>query len=106
MWFRIAILFLVMFWDATSFPLSGGVSWRSTTRLCAAENDNTDTPTQQYRQGSLMAATVEQGRVPYGEESRKYRRTIFGHDDWVQHRNAERLGTNLQGIFFSGLYVN
>lgn len=31
------------------------------------------------REGSLMAATIETGRVPYGEKSRKYRRTVFRH---------------------------
>ena len=57
-----------------------------------------------YRKGSLMAATAAYGRVPYGEESRKYRRTVFDYDDWVTHRNAEKkIVTNIQGMFFSGV---
>lgn len=57
----------------------------------------------QYRPGSLAAATVEQGRVPYGESSRKYRRTVFTHDDWLAHRAEGRSFVNLKGIFFSGI---
>jgi putative membrane protein len=55
------------------------------------------------RPGSMMAATVEEGRVPYGESSRKYRRTVFSHKDWVTHRSSDRLKKNLNGIFFSGI---
>jgi len=50
-----------------------------------------------------MAATAAYGRVPYGEESRKYRRTVFDYDDWVTHRNTERIVTNIRGMFFSGV---
>jgi len=56
-----------------------------------------------YRKGSLMAATAAYGRVPYGEESRKYRRTVFDYDDWVSHRNGEKIVTNIKGMFFSGV---
>jgi len=56
-----------------------------------------------YRPGSLAAATIEQGRVPYGESSRKYRRTVFTHDDWLVHRASGRSFENLKGIFFSGI---
>mmetsp|Transcript_25391 Transcript_25391/g.38351 ORF Transcript_25391/g.38351 Transcript_25391/m.38351 type:complete len:409 (-) Transcript_25391:405-1631(-) len=57
-----------------------------------------------YRPGSLMAATLETGRVPYGEESRKYRRTVFTSADWVKHRNTENdIVSNLKGVFFSGV---
>jgi hypothetical protein len=39
--------------------------------------DDTPKAKPKLRPGSLAAATAEQGRVPYGEESRKYRRTVF-----------------------------
>ena len=42
--------------------------------------------TDEDREGSLAAATKALGKVPYGETSRKYRRTVFNHDDWVSHR--------------------
>ena len=32
---------------------------------------------KEFREGSMRAASASLGRVPYGEESRKYRRTIF-----------------------------
>ena len=63
----------------------------------------TESTSNAYRPGSLMAATREQGRVPYGEDSRKYRRTVFSHDDWVGHRNSEKILSNIQGMFFSGV---
>lgn len=56
------------------------------------------------RAGSLMAATIETGRVPYGEKSRKYRRTVFRHQDWVEHRSSSsRIISNLQSMLFSGV---
>ena len=55
-------------------------------------------------EGSLAAATKTLGKVPYGEQSRKYRRTVFKHDDWVNHRSSSsRVLDNLQSLFFSGV---
>ena len=56
-----------------------------------------------YRAGSIQAATVELGRVPYGESSRKYRRTVYTHDDWIKHRSPDRTFTNIKSVFFSGI---
>ena len=85
-----------------SRPLPPTTNTKTTrTATATASSSSSSVP---YRPGSLMAATLEQGRVPYGEESRKYRRTIFSHTDWVEHRNKERrIVTNLKGIFFSGI---
>lgn len=44
--------------------------------------------------------------LSYGEESRKYRRTVFTHDDWVKHRSPERFVRNLSSIWTSGVYKN
>ena len=56
------------------------------------------------REGSLEEATQKLGSVPYGETSRKYRRTVFRHNDWVEHRSSSsRILDNLQSIFFSGV---
>ncbi|KAK1747885.1 bestrophin family protein [Skeletonema marinoi] len=56
------------------------------------------------REGSLAAATKALGKVPYGEISRKYRRTVFKHDDWVNHRQSNsKVFDNLQSMFFSGV---
>jgi len=59
---------------------------------------------REVRKGSLKAATIETGKVPYGEISRKYRRTVFQHSDWVEHRSSNsRIIKNLQGMLFSGV---
>lgn len=58
---------------------------------------------KKLRPGSLEAATAELGQVPYGESSRKYRRTIYTHDDWLNHRSNDRLIGNLFSMFYSGI---
>jgi putative membrane protein len=64
-----------------------------------AINDSADP-----REGSMAAATKMLGQVPYGETSRKYRRTVFRHEDWVEHRSSSsRILNNLQSMFFSGV---
>jgi putative membrane protein len=42
--------------------------------------------------------------IGYGEESRKFRRTVYTHDDWVKHRSPNRFVRNLKAIFVSGVY--
>ena len=42
----------------------------------------------------------------YGEGSRKYRRTVYTHNEWVKHRSSERFVNNLTTIFYSGVYKN
>lgn len=61
-------------------------------------------PNEAPREGSLADATKKLGSVPYGETSRKYRRTVFRHQDWVAHRSSSsRIVDNLGSIFFSGV---
>jgi putative membrane protein len=45
-------------------------------------------------------------KVSYGEESRKYRRTIYTHDDWVIHRSSDRFLRNILTTSTSGIYNN
>ena len=40
----------------------------------------------------------------YGEGSRKYRRTVYTHNEWVKHRSSDRFVRNLGSIFNSGVY--
>jgi len=42
----------------------------------------------------------------YGEESRKYRRTVYSHDDWRKHRSSDRFIYNLASLGVSGVYKN
>lgn len=40
----------------------------------------------------------------YGEGSRKYRRTVYTHAEWVKHRSPDRFFGNLSTIVNSGVY--
>jgi len=51
-------------------------------------------------------AIAEPSDVAYGEESRKYRRTVYTHDDWVKFRSPDRFIRNLSTTFKSGVYKN
>ena len=42
----------------------------------------------------------------YGEGSRKYRRTVYTHDQWVKHRSSDRFVNNLSTLLNSGTYKN
>ena len=44
--------------------------------------------------------------IRYGEESRKFRRTIYTHDDWVKHRSHRRFFRNIYTSCTSGIYRN
>mmetsp|Transcript_18509 Transcript_18509/g.33096 ORF Transcript_18509/g.33096 Transcript_18509/m.33096 type:complete len:516 (+) Transcript_18509:206-1753(+) len=40
----------------------------------------------------------------FGEGSRKYRRTVYTHDQWVKHRSPDRFANNLGTLVQSGIY--
>ena len=42
--------------------------------------------------------------ILYGEASRKFRRTVYSHDDWERHRSPDRFIRNLASITTSGVY--
>jgi hypothetical protein len=44
--------------------------------------------------------------ISYGEESRRYRRTVYSHDDWVKHRAPDRFLRNIVSSVTSGIYKN
>jgi putative membrane protein len=44
--------------------------------------------------------------LSYGEESRRYRRTVYSHDDWVKHRSSDRFIRNILTTASSGIYKN
>lgn len=68
------------------------------------DDDDSAAAAANVRAGSLAAATATLGKVPYGETSRKYRRTVFAHQDWVTQRSSNsRLLENLKSMFFSGV---
>jgi len=53
-----------------------------------------------------QSSTTPERGVSYGEESRKFRRTVYTHDDWVKHRSADRFVRNALSITSSGIYRN
>ena len=60
--------------------------------------------TEVYRQTKEPPPLPEIRDISYGEESRKYRRTVYTHDDWIKHRSPDRFARNLQAITSSGVY--
>ena len=46
---------------------------------------------------SLLAET-------YGEGSRKYRRTVYTHNEWIKHRSSDRFIRNISSMVNSGVY--
>jgi hypothetical protein len=66
----------------------------------------------QQSKTQLFGTTKQPPAIPapkelsYGEESRKYRRTVYTHDDWVKHRSPERFTRNLVSTTNSGIYKN
>lgn len=42
----------------------------------------------------------------YGEGSRKYRRTVYTHNEWVKHRSSDRFVNNISTLLNSGIYKN
>lgn len=44
--------------------------------------------------------------MPSGDVQRKFRRTVYTHDDWVKHRDQSRFLTYLAAVFKSGVYKN
>eukprot|EP00533_Pseudo-nitzschia_delicatissima_P005748 CAMPEP_0116102294 /NCGR_PEP_ID=MMETSP0327-20121206/13269_1 /TAXON_ID=44447 /ORGANISM="Pseudo-nitzschia delicatissima, Strain B596" /LENGTH=411 /DNA_ID=CAMNT_0003594317 /DNA_START=126 /DNA_END=1361 /DNA_ORIENTATION=+ len=53
-----------------------------------------------------LASSFDNGEIPYGEESRKYRRTVYTHEDWVKHRSPDRFFKNIMSTTKSGIYKN
>ena len=51
----------------------------------------------------LSDVDIPKNELPYGEESRRYRRTYYGEDDWIKHRANDRFLGNLRKIFRSGI---
>jgi hypothetical protein len=39
-----------------------------------------------------------------GEGSRKYRRTVYTHAEWVKHRSSDRFVDNMKTLLNSGIY--
>lgn len=40
--------------------------------------------------------------VSYGEWIRQFRRTVYNHADWIEHRGSDRFFSNLFNVYLSG----
>jgi len=108
---KLGIIVLLVILLAENCSLAFSVSSRRLGRLVSPPTSNDEhfclsakIDPNEGREGSLAAATKALGKVPYGETSRKYRRTVFKHDDWVNHRqSSSKVFDNLQSMFFSGV---
>ena len=69
-------------------------------------NHPSDSATKQKTTTELAMSTKPADKVVYGEESRKYRRTVYTHKEWVEHRSADRFLKNLSTLPTSGIYKN
>lgn len=90
---KLGIIVLLIILLAENCSLAFSVSYRRLGRLESPSSFDDEhfclsakIDPNEDREGSLAAATKALGKVPYGETSRKYRRTVFKHDDWVNHR--------------------
>jgi hypothetical protein len=79
--------------------VSKGMSLRS--KLFSRVSDSTPSSTgwDSFKSRSMT-------NIPSGEEQRKFRRTIYTHDDWKKHRSQDRFLYYLAAIFKSGVYKN
>lgn len=50
-------------------------------------------------------STLTTPNSAYAEESRKYRRSVYMHNEWVRHRSSDRFYTNLATISRSGVGI-
>jgi putative membrane protein len=54
----------------------------------------------------LMKTKKDQRMQTYAELARERRRTVFTHDDWLEHRATDRFRRNLWNIFGSSIVQN
>jgi Bestrophin, RFP-TM, chloride channel len=76
------------------------------TRYVASTMTTTTTKTTLFGNTQMPAQADDPITTVFGEESRRYRRTVFTHDDWVRHRSPDRFWRNVQTFFISGIYKN
>jgi hypothetical protein len=60
--------------------------------------------TQLYDQSKQPPTIAALAKASYGEESRKFRRTVYTHDEWVKHRSPDRFARNILTTTSSGVY--
>jgi len=83
--------------------ISGGSSAFAPAHLGAKANlARLDTP----KTSSALASSTQSDPIvgEQGEASRRFRRTVYTHDDWVNHRSPNRFSKNLFSLADSGIF--
>lgn len=85
----------------------------ATTSMCAAFSTNQinihAAPNQASSSSLYMGPPIDPAAPAvdlYGEGSRKYRRTVYTHNEWVKHRSSDRFVNNISTLVYSGIYKN
>jgi Bestrophin, RFP-TM, chloride channel len=76
------------------------------TRFVSTPSTTTRTTTELFGNTQQAGSADDPLTTVFGEDSRRYRRTVFTHDDWVRHRSPNRFWRNVQTFFVSGIYKN
>lgn len=63
-------------------------------------------PAQQTKQELWQTKAPWWQKDTFAEKSRKFRRTVFTHEDWVRHRSSDRFWRNLVTTLDSGIARN
>jgi predicted membrane chloride channel (bestrophin family) len=84
---------------ANAFVLPSQPATAAMTTRFAATLDESATKVTPKRRTTIK-------NIEYGEQSRKFRRTVYSHDDWRQHRQTDRFLYYLRAMFSSGVYKN
>jgi hypothetical protein len=90
-----------MWKESTFFPTRKRVQWIAHQNEPRAGKSRTNLSTKQGTTAFQLSVDV-----PGGEEQRKFRRTVYTHDDWRKHRSQDRFVYYLAAFFKSGVYKN
>lgn len=97
-WLGLAVLLSLALQSITG--LQGVESFTTPTRRCQ------ELLLQHEKQKVLVLLNFgpcDEDQIPYGEQSRRFRRTFFSHEDWRKHRSSDRLLKNLRTTLKSGV---
>mmetsp|Transcript_29385 Transcript_29385/g.70878 ORF Transcript_29385/g.70878 Transcript_29385/m.70878 type:complete len:193 (+) Transcript_29385:115-693(+) len=98
----VAALVVALVATSTSTTVDAFVMPQSSSTTLSSAATSSKTP----KTSDTQLFMDDEYEIPYGEESRKYRRTVYTHDDWVKHRSPNRFVGNLWSIPRSGIYKN
>ena len=95
------ILFAAFFWSQALIAKTSGF----VTPPLASQQPHAATISRQTTE-LLVTKDRPIKDISYGEDSRKYRRTVYTHDDWKKHRSPDRFLYYIISLFSSGIYKN